>query len=972
MSLRAFVLAAGALAACQPATPAPVPTVPPPPALAAEGPPRSAARAWIEPGARTLRGPTWGDETVVLLGGRRALLSREGKLRFAEGPEPAYLVDVVVVPSVNGPRWVGYDGEVVYRFDDPLGPGVPLVRIDAPENDALYGVGSAPGVVVVFPTLRLDGDRDLPTGVLPQILAEPADPVYVDVVSGARTAGPPLPVPPLGMAFADSARGAAVLAAGGLVVTTDGGASWRRVSDGGRGDAGGMTWVRARDGVLWAGRASRDHRDPRGPERRIDVATATLAPVGLPREEQPLLRSLGVGVDPMRLAASDSAPAADGTVVILARGLLSRVDPATQSVLATVEAPGACARGSVLDIVGGAGLAWFACWDIHGSGVEIYSTPTASLAPGRLQITVPYENREYGHPYLVAGPGGGVMVSAPCTCDAPGTGVHGCATDPSSTPGRCVRQPDGRWITLRVPPADGVLTSAGPLADGRLAFARVPAPPVEAAAPQVARVAIVAATGEPIDLPPVPVGPGPLRVLGGVEETADHQLLSVLVSGQGQDRHAYLARQPLDGRKGAVEEIPGARQVVLGDGRGVAITRGGALIWPGGTAPWTPLPLPPRLASSLAKVVADVAPLHVTRAGFTIGDFTHLGWRADPYVPFVAPVEGRSPPLVSTTTPRPDPRRAPVRCAARNVTPAARGWDRHGREAGLGILLERDDPPTRAPKGQTTVRYVDLSEIGGAARTLSLPFPWVDVLAASGAAAMGRSDRRELWLRGPRGVDRASGEGATDIVFGARGEVVAFRRGSEIFAWRSGEAPRGIARLSREAVLIGRPTRDGVPLLLWSGTTSRWRTIPIPAAPAPGARRDESQEAATPLLPIDGWTLVDGLTSPSALPTCAALWKGPRFVVPDGLLAVAGGAEWRGRSREVWYDVDVAGSSACVAGVRAVLDQAGPDLLTDPEERVLPLSYLRADFVARRADGAGFGEPASQVRALDCERPPPP
>ena len=102
------------------------PPPPPPPA-----PPLAPAR-WIEGGGATLVGPVIGDATLVLLGGRRALVGKDGVVTGEKAPCPEPLMELVEVPTPGGARLVGRGQLGIYRFDDPLGPPRALGHSDAP------------------------------------------------------------------------------------------------------------------------------------------------------------------------------------------------------------------------------------------------------------------------------------------------------------------------------------------------------------------------------------------------------------------------------------------------------------------------------------------------------------------------------------------------------------------------------------------------------------------------------------------------------------------------------------------------------------------------------------------------------------------------------------------------------------------------------------------------------------------------
>ncbi|MFO0762779.1 MAG: hypothetical protein U0359_40455 [Byssovorax sp.] len=134
------------------------PPAPPPPPPA---PPLTPAR-WVESGGATLIGPRVGDATLVLLGGRRALVGADGAVKIERTPGPEPLLELIEVPLANGgTRLAGRGVHGLYRFEDPLGPPIALGQVEG----ELARLGAAPGVLV-FWTSRSDLPRfvDVSTG----------------------------------------------------------------------------------------------------------------------------------------------------------------------------------------------------------------------------------------------------------------------------------------------------------------------------------------------------------------------------------------------------------------------------------------------------------------------------------------------------------------------------------------------------------------------------------------------------------------------------------------------------------------------------------------------------------------------------------------------------------------------------------------------------------------------------------------
>ena len=75
---------------------------------------------WVETGSYNAVGPATSQGTLVLLGGRRAVVAPDGSLRTASGATPEPIVEYLEVPTASGARLVGRGEQGLYRFDDPL------------------------------------------------------------------------------------------------------------------------------------------------------------------------------------------------------------------------------------------------------------------------------------------------------------------------------------------------------------------------------------------------------------------------------------------------------------------------------------------------------------------------------------------------------------------------------------------------------------------------------------------------------------------------------------------------------------------------------------------------------------------------------------------------------------------------------------------------------------------------------------
>jgi hypothetical protein len=601
----AHVLAAGGCAGSSPApsraehTPVDLPQPPLPSATPAR---------WIDASGATAVGPAAAGGTLVLLGGRRAIVGATGSVRPEATPSPEPLLELIEVPVSGGARrLVGRGVYGVYRFDDPLGAPATLARSEV----EILRIGSGPGVVAVW-----DIASDLPR--------------FLDVDTGQMRSLAGLPAPPLrAIAFRDPQQGAGIFEAAGLAVTNDGGASWRLAVKAGAGadralapgDVLRVTGLRLRDDALRA-YAEGDRRDA-----LVDPAAARLGPFDAepaPAGEAPLLRWIRTtGRDPLDAAIASGVAAGPGVALAASRGLLAHVEMTSGTLLDLT----AFAQGSGISAcgIGGTGrAAWVACAlseDASGDLYNPFGVFRVPLAAGRPAPEPPALMRS-GEAELRTSPSGGAMLLAPCSADEEGIA--------------CVRQPSGRWITIRSD-SDILEHGAGPLADGRIAIVRglwdgdvategdrEGGSPTHAEAtagqgdargePDTARrthVAVIDATGKerPFNVgrdaadPSTALGwPGSagadLRVVSPLEEGTDHALSFVVANDEGE--LSAIVQPP--GAAPSLQRLAGATHAKIHAGYGVAVGDTVVLASLDAGLSWAPLSLPPRVTTAIAHL----------------------------------------------------------------------------------------------------------------------------------------------------------------------------------------------------------------------------------------------------------------------------------------------------------------------------------------------------------------------------------
>jgi hypothetical protein len=1002
------LLAALLGAACSSAPPPPpiVARAPEPTPPSAPPPPPLAPARWVDSGGATVIGPVVGEDTWVLLGGRRALVSKDGavKTELRACPEP--LFELAEVPSARGTRLVGRGHHGLYRFDDPLGAPTPLAHSEG----ELARLGAAPGVLAFWTTRS-----DLPR--------------FVDVETGAPVPLAGLPEPPLrSIRYLDTKRGAAVFEAAGLAITTDGGASWKIATDTGTGDALRASGLRRRGDTL------RAFAYAEGPDAAVDLGAARMGPLerpSAPDAEPRLLRWIRrTARDPLEAIAAAGVDLHEHGALIASHGQLARVDPATGSLLDLSE----FAHGKDMSACGtsrAGDAAFIACYlsdeQVVKNLFDPYGVLRVPLAQSALDAGRPELIRN-GEAELRGGPSGAVMLLGPCSTESEGEA--------------CVRQPDGKWATFHSD-VDLGTRGTGPLADGRIAIVRglfdgdeaseadqgeVAAAPVAVAgnedeAPRVHRIhlALRDASGKEQALPAITLNGSrdDLRIHSPIEEGLDHALHLVIESSEG----LFSVVQSPARESASVQAIPGAFAARIRGGKGIAVGEARAMASLDGGLSWSEIPAPPRLFRDLdahSYAVDDPTFLVVSELGAKIDTHLRLGWGPSsapldeppsaegPRLP-TPRVQDRGPARVLSCKSEGPAQSAPPLLGSAQVKPllASKAPPKGTRREGNGwasgrasmldtiALLEEEGPDKKgAPPATWSLRWHDPSEIGGKPRSWTGPVvagtTWGTGLrfaAASGARALFVLRRNQnttpvLVRVSPNG--KAEQLQVTDdllpageVVFASdKSEAIAWIRDATLIAWLPGEPPRAIAQLATHAVrTLGQPTRDGVPLLLGSADWALTRTVPIPPFDKKSATRPPPPAAPS----LDGWARLPFLARDAAsFPACAASPKGARFVIQRGTMAAqVDGVDESGTL--ALYDLRISGNDACVAGLSAFLSPdrrartpapsaAKPAAkgATTPPRGAGPVAFVRADFAGKRAEGGDRGVAPSSVRRLSC------
>lgn len=1018
-----FPLAALLLTACPPPPPPPPmkveapPTQPPEPA-----PPPLAPSRWMETKGNTLIGPELPEGTLVLVGGRRVLVAKDGTAKPETVPSPEGLNGFAEVVTSSGARKVvAFSEHAVYRLDDVLGEPRTLARVDG----EIWKISSGPGVVAIW-----DFDSDVAR--------------FVDVETGQLKTLSGMPaVPANGMAFKNAKEGAAVFEAVGLAITTDGGATWKPAGETIKGDAMRVIDLKLRGDTVVASMGYGRSELP------IDLAQGRLGSAVEPQigaNEAALIKWVRrTERDPLAEAAQTGILTPSGEALVAASGLLARVDLKSGLVTEVVDVAGEDARACYLARAGD--TAWLGCSLPESEAGEDYydafGVYKISLTGGKIAPERPVVKRS-GDVEMRTSPSGGVML------------LGGCGSEGGSDE-MCVRQPDGKWVGIQMS-MDPWERGAGPLADGRIAYIRglyegedppedvapPPSPdgePSEGAPVEGRKAWIVAMdshgkehTLATISLPPDSMD---LTIRGYLQEDGDKRLHAVLTTSE-QGPAVVIAppgKAPVE-----LQKVAGANGVKLVGNFGIAFGGGKLLGTTDGGATWGELMTPPRLLSMLGGgeddggYYGDYGGYYgedfftVSDAGIRVEQYMRIGWGAPEALP-----EDRLPTGGITLQRRSQPPssgadRAPV-CttdgAGQGVAPLAGSYQaqdffvkgappkgtkrrvstapngRFGQLDVLGAMVIEGPDKAGSPPAKWIFHWADPGEIGARPKSVSAPAPkdaaWdpnVRSVAASGSRAFFslRTGSKNFVVRTRgAGIETAAVPQelmpSTEVVFGSdKGEPIVWTSGNTIVAWLSGEQPRVIASITGRALrALGQPTKDGVPVLLTSTSWSLAKVLPIPVAD----KKDKSATAAPhpQSVWLDGWTPIANYRRDiGKWPACGKNPKGFRVVTSrySGSANVDGTEE---STQMAAYDLRVNGNEVCAAHVIHALSPLGyrrPAQNTDTKAPTKPggavpgpVAFLRYDLIGAKAEGGERGlpkvppkgqpKPPPMVRKLSCK-----
>lgn len=941
-----FLVALALLGACAapPAAPPAAPAVPASSLAAADVPPEEKPR-WITSGGATIIGPELPEGTLVLLGGRRAILHQDGTLEPEKTPSPEPLFGAALVATSAGNRLVAHSKTRLYRLDEPLGAPT-LLATGQGDVDSIARIAAGPALVAVWQTT-------------PEV-----PPIMLDPLTGAQKGFEGWPsVRVADMAFRTPREGAVLFDVLGLAITTDGGKTFRA-----------PTAERA-DHVAYVKRLARRGdrvfalRD--GYSGAIDAAKgrmALLVSEGPPAA--PMLRWIAkTGLDPLRLAVDRGARGVPrDTAFVAASSLLARVrldSGAVTDVVELPERPMADQERMIATmmpridtppctVVRRIGRGFVLCGGQRPSGFAL-AGPLSLESPEKLGAADLWVGPSPIHRSLSGGIGfrGG--------CSSGNRGGESCVMTRS---GKFEPQADDSTLLGG--------RSAGVLADGRL-VGLVRSSPDERGKPQFV---VIERGGKERRLPPITLPDG-LRFVSalGVEEAPDGALRALLQS----DGTVLGVRQTVNGRTAKVASVDGYT-AAFRDGRAVA---SGSYLWASedGGMTWV------QIHGPLNRAMSEI---EVSEIGLRIDDHLRIGWGGDapyprsadlPAAPLIVwkgrPI-GTDRKLICKTQgdagpapPFEDEAAMRAFLEQRSGKPSKGG--RHERSyhsrgsRDLSVLLDAGaSVATAASPERWTLRWIDPRDPAGRVRTSSFAAPpgarW-DAVVRAAASARDRvvmqigQDRSghvvDIPARGPVRVAALSGVNVHDVVIGAGDRGAVAWQGKGAYVWKLGEAPRKIATWGAEMMSatarLAAPHGDSVPVLLTGEGWTSTRTLPLT-----GSAR----------LPLDGWQPVRAAGRDlGSLSPCTAEARGDLFGVSSYVsLQVEldghriGGEHVYGAS----YAVRIDGASACLARIEAPI--RAPRVA---KTRADAMSFVWVDLGSGRGHGVEMG-PRARVRRLSC------
>lgn len=841
---------------------------------------------WLRTGGATEIGPKLPSGTLVLLGGRRALVEPNGYIRHEHVVTPEPLCGLIAVPTPVGDRIIGYGKHTVYRFDDPLGEPIALTRTS--ESTEIAGIAPGPGTVFVWPTssntsrpgfqlTSIDLTSNRRRGPCPAAESRPQrQPIPIHVLSRERKTLDEWPSLPIrDVAFRSTSDGVVFFAKAGMAITDDGGKTFQPATSIDPDKTRKLQRVARKGDELYVVATWNDHVWPLG-KARVDIDRDEIgAFTPDPEERDPTLAWIAAThVDAMQIYLQGSTDPRGNVVVAHQVGQIiniARVDPDTGGIIEFVQHSLTPARpanpySALDDLLYGLYSCRVAF--LPEQGVLVCRSGVHGLpVEGPLKPTpIPTFNPPNGHLDILFRPGGGFAHTSACTPQEQSKGHHQF----------CVSGTGASFQTISVPSNTAIQNGLNVLDDGRLVYLE------SDKRPGAMSFVIIDERGALHPLPPIEsqnyLGS---TVSGSIELGSDGILRALTHSHRG----VVQIQQPLRGKPSWNEHVHGNGQ--LHDGGGFMIAQSMSVSKDGG-ASWL------EIGSYPQENVPRTDGLFTGETGINFGSWVRVGWNPGPEFAPPAPVAPASDIIEDEPVMPVKPPRQLICQRRQEIGSAPALWGKATRDAFFDRAWGASssaEPWTTVSSGVYGARFgARFEQIARDTQTathwrlavLDLHDPTGPMVKWSGAAPPGTSPR--AFLAGVHQmanrafftiVDESNGQWFTNHVAlsahtqpqfarireepGIRQRSVAmtskdadpiyFSNDGQVFRWdMNGKPPRKIAtsHIGGEAVFLGEPRSDDVPVIIkrasWAsmnwlrgnGQTEpgvypfeQWRQIPI-------------------------------------------------------------------------------------------------------------------------------------------------
>ncbi len=896
-----------------------------------------------------------GGKALYIVGSERWLVDGQGKVEREKAPLGEKL-DSVMPLSRGAVTAIGWSGSRVLAFEDLLG----TPRLLAQSEGTLAHVRPGPGSVLLF-------------GYSSAAALDPS--------SGAEKTGVFPQFPVRDAIFADDKRGVAYTLVGGIGTTADGGQTWKPLKH---------KVTASLTNTLYSDGADLYLRETYGSRvSKIDVAASSLGdPQDLPAARPPVFTPIETWItangNPILSAVRNGIDAGKGAGVVAASGVVARVDLESGAFTETAKYEGATGecRG------GNSGKeAYLVCGVTgkRGVGSRLWRVKTDGKLEMELEKDVTFGGSSV--PTFLGSPGGGLLV------------MQGCG---DKWGGWCVRQPGGTFSQMDTAMV-AYPSAAAPLADGRVVSVGVRKNDTGGVLLEV----VASTARERKVLEEVPFGKDTTVSVTSPEQGADDEVRFLAAeTTKGKTEVFLYTYEP--GKKGFDKTlIPDAIGASFADGVLIARAKGDTF----------------RVSHDHGMTFRDLgmpkggSPTFTTlnRLGVVSASHVRVGWE-----PLLPPVQAPKLEPAFRLKPTPAPARPSTDLACKSsgtgkngsilarydtevpsvfdIKPPPKGTRRSTNQiagspldVALHLSIEGKEPAAGAPAGTKVTadkwvfRWLDGREIDAKPRSVSGKAPYTETYSYT-RSAWAKDGRLlvSLSIAGKNVLVRNKGAAfetvevvsalvppsGAPVSFSSDGGLIAYLAGEVLVVWKSGESPRAISMVNqRYGVLLGVPSKEGIPVLAVSEPDSYYRVFPLPTT-----KQEQPVEQQWISASWDGWSRGPSVFGKGVIPFCDAKPQGARFVSYSSGPSLSArfavdGSTLKGL-RGVRYEVVSDGQSVCLESVAAELwERASITVKSGASTKLVGLDVIRVAGKGKKADITLAGKPVDKVplHTLSCE-----